>query len=563
MHRFRISAPLVRVSSPVFRIPRRLLAVGIIAAIAAGPIVYAQQRVGAPAVADQASAAQALALDKKIIEEAKHNSEIMKNLQFLSDVVGPRLTGSANLKKANEYTAEKMRSYGLSNVHLEPWEIPAGWERGTAYARIIEPDTGRTIFIASMGWTPGTKGRIQGDVVVMDAKTKDDLAKYKGKLKDAIILTGPPRDPSQNMMNMLWSGGGPRRDGAPGEGRRNRLRLEEKAGEKAGGATPGQRMQMDFQAMRAFRREMQEFLRSEGAALMLTDAGKPHGMMTVSGSWAGRDRANAAEPLPSAMVPHNHYALLYRLATRPAPAKTRMEVEIQNKIIPGPITVYNTVGEIIGKEKPDEYVVLGAHLDSWDLGSGTTDNGTGSSIVLESARILAKCGQPRRTIRFILFSGEEQGLYGSKAYVKAHKDEMARTSVCIVHDTGTGKVQGLGLSGRSTLKPVLEAELGPAVRQLGAFEFILPGVMNGSDHASFEEVGVPGFAFKQDTSTYNLTHHSISDTFDAAKEEDLVQGAQEMAVIGMRVANLPTLLPRDKPKPPEGASPKAVSRAGN
>src|SRR5262245_1029472 len=436
MYRLRSPAPCVRMSRSLSGAPRRLVVLGLMALIAAGSVVYAQQR-----AADQASSAQALALDKKIIDEAKSGSEIMKNLQYLSDVVGPRLTGSANLKKANEWTAEKMRSYGLSNVHLEPWEIPAGWERGTAYGRIIEPDTGRTIFLAAMGWTPGTKGRIEGDVVVLDAKTKDDLGKYKGKLKNAIVLSGPPREPSQNMMNMLW--GGNRRDG---EGRRNRMnRLEGKAGEKAGekaaekaAAPAGPRPQIDFRAMMAFRRELQDFLRSEGAAVMLSDAGKPHGMMTVSGSWAGRERANAAEAIPSAMVPHNHYALLYRLATRPAPARTRMEVEINNKFIPGPITVYNTIGEIIGKEKPDEYVVLGAHLDSWDLGSGTTDNGTGSSVVLEAARILAKCGvQPRRTIRFILFSGEEQGLHGSRAYVKAHKDEMARTSVCVVHDTGT------------------------------------------------------------------------------------------------------------------------------
>src|SRR6516164_5065086 len=184
MHRLRIPAPLVRASS-LFSVPRRLFAVGLIAAIAAGSIVYAQQRVGAPP-SDPASA-QALALDKKIIDEAKHDSEIMKNLQYLSDVVGPRLTGSANLKKANEWTAEKMRSYGLSNVHREPWEIPAGWERGTAYARIIEPDTGRNLFLAAAGWSPGTKGRVQGDVVVIDAKTKNDLSKYKGKLKDAIV----------------------------------------------------------------------------------------------------------------------------------------------------------------------------------------------------------------------------------------------------------------------------------------------------------------------------------------------------------------------------------------
>jgi Zn-dependent M28 family amino/carboxypeptidase len=223
-------------------------------------------------------------------------------------------------------------------------------------------------------------------------------------------------------------------------------------------------------------------------------------------------------------------------------------------MIPGPITVYNTVGEIVGREKPDEYVVLGAHLDSWDLGSGTTDNGTGSSVVLEAARLLAKCGvQPRRTIRFILFSGEEQGLHGSEAYVKAHKDEMARTSMCLIHDTGTGKVVGIGLMKHPEIQAILEPELG-SLKQVVDFEYDTekdkPFTMGGSDHASFDRVGVPGFWLKQDMSTYNMTHHSISDTFDAANKDDLIEGAQIMAVIGMRVANLPSMLPHHKPEPP-------------
>jgi len=256
-------------------------------------------------------------------------------------------------------------------------------------------------------------------------------------------------------------------------------------------------------------------------------------------------------------MPHNHYALLYRLASRPAPARTRIEVEINNKLIPGPLTVYNTVGDIVGKEKPDEFVVIGAHLDSWDLGSGTTDNGTGSSVVLEAARVLAKCGvQPRRTIRFCLFTGEEQGLCGSRAYVKQHKDEMARTSMCIVHDTGTGKVLGLGLQGRKVIQPLLESQI-VSLKERGPFNINLSS-MNGSDHASFDEIGVPGFAVQQDMSTYMMTHHSISDTFDAANEKDLIQGAQCVAVIGMRVANLPLLLPRDKEQP-KGEEPKKTA----
>src|SRR5262249_52330153 len=141
------------------------------------------------------------------------------------------------------------------------------------------------------------------------------------------------------------------------------------------------------------------------------------------------------------------------------PARTRLEIEVTNKMIEGPIVVYNTVGEIKGSEKPDEFVVVGAHLDSWDLAQGTTDNGTGSCVVLEAARILATSGfRPKRTIRFVLFTGEEQGLHGSRKYVEQHKDEMPKTSMCLVHDTGTGKVTGIGLQGREVLKPILESE---------------------------------------------------------------------------------------------------------
>jgi carboxypeptidase Q len=263
------------------------------------------------------------------------------------------------------------------------------------------------------------------------------------------------------------------------------------------------------------------------------------------GGWRGNDRVSAPEPMPLAYVAHEHYALLYRLATRPEPAKTRIEIELTNKIIPGPITVYNTVGEIKGSDKPDEFVILGAHLDSWDLAQGTTDNGTGTCVVLEAARILAKSGvKPQRTIRFVLFTGEEQGLYGSKAYVQKHKEEMAKISLCLVHDTGTGKVTGIGTQGRAAVKPVLEAELA-SLKDLG-FKEVNTRSMGGSDHQSFEAAGVPGFAVQQDMSEYRLTHHSQSDTLDKAKEADLIQGAQVLAVTALRVANLPELLPRTK-----------------
>lgn len=501
------------------------------------PVVLAEPPAKPAPAVSVAPVLDPLTLDKQLIAEAKNGSRIMTNLTYLSDMIGPRLTGSAALKKANDWTANKMREYGLSNVHLEGWTIPAGWERGPASLRLVEPNTGRSLTVAAMGWTPGTHGKITGDVIVLKARNAADLAQYKGKLKNAVILRGEPTRI------------GPVTETGLGSDRR-RSSTDEKGNKKGDGKAdvppPPRRQDRDFRSMMSFRRELTEFLHKEGAGVVLMDAGKPHGLLNMTGAWGSEDRVNASEPLPSLFVAHEHYALLYRLATRPAPARTRVEVEVENKLIPGPVAVYNTVGEIPGTDKPDELVVLGAHLDSWDLGQGTTDNGTGSCVVLEAARILAKSGiRPRRTIRFVLFTGEEQGLHGSKEYVKRHKDEMAKTSMALVHDTGTGRVIGIGLQGRESIKPIMEKEL-VSLKELGVIGIDLRSMI-GTDHQSFERVNVPGFAVRQDPAEYRFSHHSQSDTLDKAREADLIQGTQVMAVAALRVANLPQLLPRDKP----------------
>jgi carboxypeptidase Q len=522
--------------------PRAAALAAVCFALVAVPI-YAQD---APAAANDPAAV----LDTKIIADAQKTSEIMKNLGYLSDVIGPRLTGSANLKRANEWAAEVMKSYGLTNVHLEPWEIPVGWERGTATMKLVDPDNGRLLTVAAAGWTPGTKGKIVSDVVILNAKNKDELAQYKGKLKDAVILRG---EPTKVPTVLEWAARanevrGDRREPKKGDGKEaDKKDPERKFGDR----------KFDFEAMRAFRRELGEFLRAEGAAVLLQDSGKPHNLLVTTGQWRSErsdksdqpdraDRASAPEPMPSLFIAHEHYALLYRLASRPAPAQTKVEVEVTNKFIPGPITVYNTVGEIPG-EKADEFVVVGAHLDSWDLAQGTTDNGTGSCVVLETARLLVRSGvKPKRTIRFVLFTGEEQGLHGSRQYCLRHKDEMAKTSVALVHDTGTGKVLGFGLQGRAAIQPIMEKELA-SLKQVG-FTGVTLRSLQGTDHQSFEAVGVPGFACAQEGDEYFLTHHTPSDTFDKAKEPNLIQGAQVMGITAMRVANLPDLLPRDRPK---------------
>jgi hypothetical protein len=501
---------------------RRCLLLVLVGVLAWGARVETRADSAAPATV--AASSPAKALDQRILATAKKGSQVMTNLTYLSDIIGARLTGSPALKRANEWAADKMKGYGLTNVHLEPWSVPVGWVRGPAQARIIEPDNGCRLTIAALGWSPGTKGRIEADVVIMAAKNSSELTAYKGKLKNALVLTGPPAKVAPITDNtFLTDRGSPRAAGAP---RRS-----------------GNRDDGTFRQMLAFRREVKEFLRSEGAAATLMDAGKPQGLLNMTGSWNGTDRTNAADPLPALFVAHEQYALLHRLASRPPPARTRVALEVHNDFIPGPIAVHNTIGEIRGTEKPDEIVIIGGHLDSWDLGQGTTDNGTGSAVVLEAARILAQCGMPpKRTIRCILFTGEEQGMRGSHAYVEQHKDELSRVSMCVVHDLGTGKVTGLGLMGHEDLQPVLERELAE-LKPLGVTRFSLSR-MGGSDHAPFDRQGVPGFYFLQDPADYRFTHHSQSDTLDKASEDDLVQGAQVMAVLAMRIANLPGLLPR-------------------
>jgi hypothetical protein len=491
-------------------------------------LTYAQ----APAAKAQESGATEV--DRKILDEAKKASQIITNLTYLSDMIGPRLTGTAAAEKANKWAAERMKSYGLENVHLEPWTIPEGWLRGTVHARLLEPDNGRTLSMASYAWMPGTKGKVQGDVVIVKATTVEELKKYTGQLKNAIVLQNAPTQlrPLADMDKGGMFGGGP--GGGKGKGK----------GKKGG---DGEDFQKKFAAMQEVRRAMQDFFQKEGVAATLSDAGKHFGLLFTTGGWRGSDRPSAENRIPQLAVAHNHYELLYRLASRTGPAKTRVELEVTNTFVPGPIKVYNTVGEIRGSEKPEEVVVCGAHIDSWDLGQGTTDNGTGTCVVLETARILSKLAKegspPKRTIRFILFTGEEQGLYGSKAYVQQHKDELKNISAAIVHDTGTGKVTGIATGRRPKAQELLEKDLA-WLKELGVTDFSRPAG-GGSDHMSFEQSGVPGFMFNQEIAGYGFTHHSQADTLDRAIEENLQQGASVMAVLALRIANLPELLPRD------------------
>src|SRR6202140_4992291 len=457
------------------------------------------------------------AADAQILKEIHEHSEAMGNLEYLSDAIGARLTGSPQLKQASEWTAEMFRKYGLTNVHLEPWNLAHSWTRGPASARIVKPAE-HPLTIAAAGWSPGTGGVLHAPVVYFDAKKKEEFEKFRGKLKGAVVIFQEPTSLSP-----------PKPEDSRGEYVRAMQAPPPMKGEPPA-PSPYALLQEAAKARTAF-------FKQEGVAAVLRDSNKPHALLNMTGVGGEKFEIGA---IPTAFVTGEGYRMLFRMLKR---GSVEVELEMTNSFSEKPVEVYNTVAEIRGSEKPDEVVMLGAHLDSWDLGTGSTDNGTGSMAVLEAARALAKLPlKPKRTIRFALFTGEEEGLVGSVKYVETHKTDLDKIAAILVHDTGTGRVLTLGLHDNYQDREIVDQEIAP-LRELKLLE---PSMQRsfGTDHASFDDVGVPGFWAVQDSAEYSKTHHSQSDTFDKVWKDDLNQGAQVLAAWAYNTAQLPTLLPR-------------------
>jgi carboxypeptidase Q len=458
------------------------------------------------------------AADAQILSEINEHSEAAANLEYLSDSIGARLTGSPQLKQANDWTRDMFAKYGAANAHLEGWTIEHSWTRGTASARIVSP-TEHALTIAAAGWSPSTPGAITGPAVYFDAKEKKDFARFHGKLRGAIVIyqepasLSPPKPEDPHALVSRPMQQPPPRMGEPP-------------------------VEDPYTAVLKASRERTEFWKQEGVAAVLRDSNKPQGLLNMTD--VSLERYDIG-PIPTAFVTGEGYRTIFRMLDRKLPVQ--VQIEMTNTIGTKPMEVYNTVAEIRGSEKPDEVVIIGAHLDSWDLGTGSTDNGTGSMAVLEAARALAKLNlKPKRTIRFVLFSGEEEGLYGSQEYVKAHKNDLENISAVLVHDTGTGRVLTLGLHDNYQDRELVDQVLAP----LGELKLLEPRMARsfGTDHLSFDEVGVPGFFCIQDRAEYSLTHHSQSDTFDKVWKDGLNQGAQVLAAWAYNTAELPTMLPR-------------------
>jgi carboxypeptidase Q len=468
-----------------------------------------------------------------LIQQAMDKSEVMKNLQYLGDVIGPRLTGSPAMRKANDWTSERFKAYGLVS-HLEAWDFGVTWTRGPASFRITSPFE-RDLTGHSWAWTAGTGGKlVAGPVVRVDASSADSIAAYAGKMRGAWLLIRPGAT--------IWNPDGPAMTAADSEAVQEARRRQ--FGQVRDTTEAGRKARQQANVDRPY------LLKKAGALGILTDGSKEEGLMTMSGS------PNSVSPLPNVVIAHEDYAMFERLISMGiAP---RIEGRIDNTLGKTPVRQWNTVAEIKGTRYPGQVVILGAHLDSWDLGTGVTDNGTGSMVVLEAARAIAQSGlKPARTIRFILFSGEEEGLLGSRAYAAAHAADADSIQAVLVLDNGTGMIKGQALQGRGEFEQLWKDLLAP-VNSLGATD-VRQANKGGTDHLSFLPYGVPGFNFDQESRGYNHTHHSQVDTYDHAVPGDLMQASAVMAVTAYELANLPILLPRGNRVPVTPPSPARPS----
>ncbi len=504
----------------------------------------------------------------KIKNEAFENSKVMDHLFYLTDVYGPRLTNSANHKMAAEWAVKKLQEMGLKSARLEKWgPFGKGWNYTHFAAHMIEP-TYMPIIGFPQAWTPGTNGPVQAEPVLVNIRAEADMEKYKGKLKGKIVLDMPIKDLQMATapmarrytdvdLNQEMSAPDPSRRGMFGGMPPSAVGAP---GTPAAGA-PGEISPMgSFMQMRALRQKVNKFFAEEGVVAVMNYGAKGDGGTVFATSGGSR---NEKDPVPPPMftVTPEHYNRIARLIEKKVPVK--MEVNIKAEFVDA-VDGFNVIAEIPGTDKADEIVMVGAHLDSWHGATGATDNAAGCASALEAVRLLMASGlKPRRTIRIALWGGEEQGLLGSRAYVKEHFADRETMKLTEQHakfagyfnlDNGTGKIRGVYAQGNDMMKPVFDAWLKP-LNDLGATA-VTNRNTGGTDHQSFDAVGLPGFQFIQDPIEYSTrTHHSNMDVYDHVQKGDLMQAAAVIASFVYNTANRDELLPRKPlPKPrPAGA----------
>jgi hypothetical protein len=499
--------------------------------------------VAAPLAQSEKLAYSAIA---KIRDEGLNRSQVMDHLFWLTDRYGPRLTGSPGIREASDWVMKQFTSWGLANVHREDWDFGKGWSLERFSAHLIEPRIQPLIGFPK-SWSVGTDGPVTADVVRVDIESEADFAKYRGQLKGKIVLTQPARE-----VRMLE---GP-----------IILRMDEKMTREAL-TTPipeerAERRRRD----RTFGAKLQQFFKDEGVVAAF-ERGSDSDMAAGGSdlSWQAQrtdggtvfpgvaDRQDAPSGVPQVTLAVEHYNRMVRLLEHDVPVKVELDLRVRFNDDKG----FNTIAEIPGSDLADQVVILGAHFDSVAAATGPTDNASGSSAMMEAIRIIKAAGlKPRRTIRVCLWGGEEEGLLGSRAYVRQHfadpetmalKPEHAKLAGYFNLDNGTGRIRGIWMQSNPAVRPIFAQWIEP-LRDLGV-DILGPRSVSSTDHVSFDAVGLPGFQFVQERLEYGArTHHSTMDVYDRLQRDDMVQQATVAAVFAWNTANRDELLPR-KPLP--------------
>jgi hypothetical protein len=498
------------------------------------------------------------------------NSHVMEISSWLTDVYGPRLTGSPNTQKAGEWAVSKLKEWGLQNVALEKWtgqnDFNRGWANEKFYMAAVSPQA-FPIPGTPMGWTPGTNGLVRAEVILVSETTQEDVQKYAGKLKGKWILTQAAPD-----VPAYWTAPATRNT----TDELQRLEIASPAGAEFGVTVPGDRGGRQGAPGQAgapqagFNRD--GFFRTEGALGTLSTVARGHGIYTIMGN----RRADPDTTLPSVVIPAEQYGRMARMLAKNLPVT--IEADIKNTFYPNP-AMFNVIGEIPGTDKADEIVMLGAHFDSWHASTGATDNAAGSAAMMEAMRILKQSGvRLRRTVRIGLWTGEEQGLIGSRDYVAAHfggrgvapppasgtpaqppgqrgggsgapqgsaelKPEYAKFAGYFNIDNGTGAIRGVYLQGNDAVAPIFREWIEP-FRGLG-MSYLTIRNTGGTDHQSFDRVGLPGFQFIQDEVEYGtMTHHTNLDSYERLQPGDMMKNATIAASFAYLAANRDEMLPR-------------------
>jgi hypothetical protein len=501
----------------------------------------------------------------RIRYEGFRDSKVMEFASGLMDSIGERLTGSPNMKRANEWTRDQLTAMGLTNAHLESWgPFGRGWANQYVNARMTTPDV-VPLLVYAKAWTPGTSGVVTGKCIRANIEKKEDFDKYRGKLAGMIVIIGPDAEVKPIT-----------------EAPYKRLSDDElaKTGEyEIPGERPPFRMS-EMMRRRQFQKDLNQFYADEKVLAVIDHSRGTAGGGTVFVQSGGSYKPGETTTVPQLTMASEHWSRIARLLQQKK--EVTLEVNVTNTFYDDDLMQYDTIAEIPGSDKKDEVVMLGAHLDSWHAGTGATDNGAGTIVMMEAVRILKALDiKPRRTIRIGLWSGEEEGLLGSQGYVEQHfgsrppmddpnmkgmptllrreagpvtvKPEQAKISAYFNVDNGTGKIRGVYQQENAAVAPIFESWMRP-FKDLGMTTLSMRNT-GGTDHLSFDAVGIPGFQFIQDPIEYETrTHHSNMDVFDRLQPEDLKQISVIVASFVYDAAMRDQMLPRkpiEKPLPKE------------